>query len=154
MPEYDDLPYWLREKIREMEKTWVPGPFEGTGFPVPEDPDAEPAGGWDSTAGKRLSVHQRAILIHLWEETQRCEGHSDRARRIARQGWGVRWKPSQVWTKTELTPSHRAAMSRSLRRMEERGLLHRLNDWTGRRRTTCVRLTPEGRRVARQLSNG
>ncbi len=145
----DDLPYWLRARVEELEKTYVPGPFAATDNPAPEDPDSEPESGWNCDAGKGLSSVQRDVLAYLWEETQRYEAHSDHFHREARV-WGVRWRPNRIYL--DLTPSNRAAISRSIRRMEERGLLYRLNHCTEGRRTTCVRLTPDGRHIAKRLS--
>ena len=126
------------------------GPFEAARKPrMPPDPDREPDGGWNADAGNGLSWAQRDILVYLWEETQRYEAHGDRGRDQAR-GWGIPWRPSRIYR--DLTRSDRAAISRSIRRMEERGLLYRLNDWSGKRRTTHVRLTPAGRHIGKRLS--
>jgi len=74
-----------------------------------------------------------------------------------------------IYWRTEGTDSDRAALSRSLRRLEQRGLLLRLNFVSGmgeryglamrrskndpHNRTTHIRLLPEGVKVGRRLSN-
>jgi len=55
------------------------------------------------------------------------------------------------WLGCPPSRSDSAVFSRVLRRMEDMGLLVRVNRWGGSSRTTHVRLTPLGRAVAERL---
>jgi hypothetical protein len=99
------------------------------------------------TSATRLSALQRTILVALLQGEANGE---------AVHGWGVPWGGADGGK------SASAAASRALRRLEQRGLLHRRNYFTGDKysdaedqrfvrpqvRTTHVALTPEGRAVA------
>ena len=65
---------------------------------------------------KKLSTEQKRILIWLLEQYE--TGNSDR------NGWGVPWRTSG-------TASDRAVLSRSISRLEARGLVLRQNIWRG-----------------------
>ena len=65
------------------------------------------------------------------------------------------WNQRRVFTH-QLLPSFRASLSRSLKRLEARGLIRRDINRTRLRwrkpKTVGIYLTPEGRKIARQLS--
>jgi hypothetical protein len=115
----------------------------------------------------KLSKDQRAILLHLYRL------HLEAQPRIGLAPWGVTWKTSG-------TRSEQASISRSLRRLEARGLILRQNSRSGnnataypapngamsfgrarqagdgrraRSRTTDVLLLHEGVEVAERLTN-
>ena len=98
----------------------------------------------------KLSDEQKAILRFLLarEEWMLRTGQ---AKLLA--VWGVPWR---VKTSSEDSPnaSERASMSRSLRRLERRGFVTRMNDITGdsTRYTTRVLLTEVGRAAAKRLT--
>lgn len=96
-----------------------------------------------------LSVLQKEVLTFLYRETLVLdERGSNRARY-----WGVRWRPHAE------TPTAQAALSRAVRRLEQRGLLVRKNERTGGNRngrpipwrTTHLQLTAEGKQTAERL---
>ena len=109
--------------------------------------------------GRGLSEQQESILVWLLKTTKRARVEY----RSFAECWGIEWQRRTRITRHRpgtSTPS----VSRSLRRLEERGLILRQNDVSGtggsRRsiadpaptRTTCVVLTTEGVRIAEQLS--
>jgi DNA-binding MarR family transcriptional regulator len=119
-------------------------------------------------AVRKLSSRQMwllALLLDLTETLSKESGH--KFYRV----WGLPWHPGKwhrwtlEWGHREWTLSDRAAFSRTLRRLEKRGLVIRDNHIeafrSGRRhasieeaapmRTTIVRLTTLGRMVAKQL---
>jgi hypothetical protein len=103
----------------------------------------------------RLSQLQKVILGIVWDETVRLETDltaRGQHRLLARvQYWGVEWHPGRYMD--DWTPADRAVFSRSLRRLEQRGLVERKNERTGEStRTTNVRLTDRGREVAKRLT--
>ena len=77
-----------------------------------------------------------------WRETNRERGELDR--------FGVR-HDLEGWLGYPPSASDSAVFSRTLRQMEDRGLVERVSRWGGRR-TTHLRLTPAGRRLARELA--
>ena len=90
----------------------------------------------------RLSAQEAAILRRML--------------RLKREGWyETRWGTWGTrirWLWTEPTRSEAASLSRSLRRLESRGLVQRKNQQTGsRRRATHVAFTPAGEAVAEEL---
>lgn len=62
---------------------------------------------------------------------------------------GVAWDYQAIMGRSP-TPSDSASTSRTLRLMEEQGLIVRSSRW-GTGRTTHIKLTPEGEQIARQL---
>jgi DNA-binding PadR family transcriptional regulator len=90
---------------------------------------------------QKLSRQQKAVLILLSHEYQMPE---NQWRPI--EFWGVDWG-------TMLPRSQQASVSRTLRHLEARGLVKRHNDISGKRRTTCVQLTPQGRAIAETVNN-
>ena len=110
-----------------------------------------------------LSKLQGAILRSLWHVTTLVEAEVEGA--ASSDHWGIPWHPrgnAPRWT-----ASNRAAVSRALRRLEQRGLLVRMNrtvtigvsdSATGgpprmaSRRTSEVRLTELGRAVAQRFT--
>jgi hypothetical protein len=103
----------------------------------------------------RLSQFQKAILGIVWDETVRLEteltarGEHGLLARV--QFWGVEWYPSR-WL-DPWTPAGSAVVSRTLRRLEQRGLVERKNERSGQStRTTNVRLTDRGREVTKRLT--
>lgn len=95
-------------------------------------------------ASKGLSWSQRRLLRQLFALQQEASAEAE----------GVLWEPAK-WQRQEGKPwteSARAATSRTLRRLEERGLLVRLGGGEERRRTDRVRLTEVGRLVAERDS--
>jgi hypothetical protein len=72
---------------------------------------------------KKLSKQQKVILEFLYRLTK--EGFADKI-------WGVPWYPSKaVPSDFKYTKSSSASFSRSIRRLEERGLVIRNNDRSG-----------------------
>jgi hypothetical protein len=105
-----------------------------------------------------LSISQKEILLYVWRETSRREkvfkARGDHNLLARLQYWGIEWYPSLVfqWGYEPWSPTDRAVCSRSLRRLEQRGLVERKNERTGAsRRTTNVRLTGRGRKIAKQI---
>ena len=107
----------------------------------------------------RLSWLQQDILRFVCLETAwlekafRAQGKHDHLAQL--QAWGLEWHPHQWWHRHEVpwiwTPTDRAVFSRALRRLEQRGLIERKNARTGMPgRTTHVRLTEQGRKIARR----
>ncbi len=120
------------------------------------------------TAARKLSDLQKFILQTLeylmqilTEKIEAKDFYNTDVR-----NFGLVWSPA-VWEKSgepskEWTPSKRADFSRSLRRLENRGLVIRNNcknelqmcqKTSASKRTTHVRLTELGRKVARWLIN-
>ncbi len=60
------------------------------------------------------------------------------------------WRPEDLGG--DMTPSRRVSISRSLRRLEERGIVDRFPG-PGGRRSVRVNLTPDGEKLARRLVN-
>ncbi len=118
----------------------------------------------------RLTPHMRTVLKEVLADIERLEGmpqHLEpsmdrdvwRARRLERQElerFGVRYRLER-WLGRPPSRSDSAVFSRTLRHMEDLGLLVRVNRWGPRSatrvgRTTHVRLTPAGERLARDLA--
>jgi len=111
------------------------------------EPPRRPHNPWDSA---RLSKGQRKVLLWIFAHSiVESEGHEGRSA-------AVRWKRSAR------TRAQSACVSRTLKRLEDRGLVERLNDATdaaetverkrrGTHRTTHVRLSGQGRVVAARL---
>ena len=105
----------------------------------------------------RLSAQQRRLLIWLLDQTETCEKDSDRAAALVAT-WGVYYRTGAA------THAESASWSRTLRRLEARGLVVRNNDWSmsarhdsdtpAPSRAHHVRLTEAGRVVAVQLRSG
>lgn len=90
----------------------------------------------------KLSWLQRELLCWLLEEYDK-----PRVSPLSRWSGGVR-----VVRDDSLSRSESAARSRAWRRLEERGLIQRLNACRdGSERATHIALTNEGRAVAREL---
>jgi hypothetical protein len=87
--------------------------------------------------GRKLSCDMQAILF--WMATQYRAGNIGDSGQIA-------WPPDESWTRRE-----QAAMSRSLRRLEDRGLVVRLNMKGYGKRTSHVEFTLAGAEVAAKL---
>ncbi len=102
---------------------------------------------------QRLSAEQNSILEWLFANIPKS----------TTDAFGIRWMPGK-WGLTS-TPSSRAAYSRSLKRLEERGLVLRQNQVSGNpytqmaraskdephNRTTHVQLTQLGEELAATL---
>ena len=111
------------------------------------DAPRRPHNPWESA---RLSKGQRKVLLWLFAHSiVESEGREGRPA-------DVRWKRSAR------TRAQSACVSRTLKRLEDRGLVERLNDATdaaetverkrrGTHRTTHVRLSGQGRVVAARL---
>ena len=110
-----------------------------------------------------LTPHMRTILTAVLHDIRRIEVVPDRPLpSMDRDTWrtlcqekqelslhGMRYDLAR-WIGCPPTRSDSAVFSRALRRMEDLGLLVRVNYWGGRR-TTHLRLTPLGRRVVEQF---
>ena len=118
----------------------------------------------------RLTCHMRTILAAVLADIRRLEAVPDRpSPGISRDQWREAWRERQEleqfgvrhdlarWLGYPPSPSDSAVFSRTLRQMEDLGLLVRVNRW-GRRsatrvgRTTHVRLTPAGERLAEDVA--
>ena len=110
-----------------------------------------------------LTPHMRTILTAVLTDIQRIEAMPDRPPPgMDREDWRKAWRERQElerfgvrhdlarWLGCPPTRSDSAVFSRALRHMEDRGLLVRVNRWGGRR-TTHLRLTGVGKRVAESL---
>jgi hypothetical protein len=138
--------------------------------------------------GSGLSDKQKAILVWLLREYQRIERDGSDHDRFFLQRSGVEWAPGprhRYWwgkkrprgpwpAERAWTPSDRAAVSRSLVRLEQRGLVRRIDEvvrcfdeglgmirrhkdgtpWPRRwNRTTHVMLTDVGRAEVERLTH-
>ena len=108
----------------------------------------------------RLSQDQQQILLVVWRLTNEVEADFRQGIYHEEYCWGggddgrpmIRWRPAK-WQKADGSwpRSYAAAVSRSLRRLEHRGLVETWNHVNGderKRHTTCLRLTEAGRQVA------
>jgi hypothetical protein len=88
----------------------------------------------------RLSRLQRRILRQLQAQAAWIRVCGDARAQVALFAWGIPWRPGAPYARW--TASRRAAYSRALRRLEQRGLLLRVRRGRQRpsRRTTHVRL--------------
>ena len=91
-------------------------------------------------AEARLSRLQRRLLRQLQAQAAWIKVCGDARAQVALFAWGIPWRPGAPYARW--TASRRAAYSRALRRLEQRGLLLRVRRGRGRtrRRTTHVRL--------------
>jgi hypothetical protein len=93
------------------------------------------------TAG--LSRLQRRMLRQLQGWTDEIRASGDIRAGVIMEVWGMPWRPGAGYA--DWTPATRAAYSRILRRLEQRGLVRRVR--YGRtqmsRRTTHVRILPQ-----------
>jgi hypothetical protein len=91
-------------------------------------------------AKARLSRLQRRILRQLRAREAWIWASGDGRAQIALFAWGIPWRPGAHYARW--TASRRAAYSRALQRLEQRGLLLRVRRGRQRRsrRTTHVRL--------------
>lgn len=97
--------------------------------------------------GQGLSRLQQAIVRHIWHHTRQALIGTDVAARMQVYEAGIPWRPrgrAAVWRLTT-----RVDVSRSLARLERRGLVMRMNAGG---RTTRVRLTAAGLEAARRLT--
>jgi hypothetical protein len=157
-PQMDQLRPYLRRMEHECITTVLSGALHaGGGARSLVGARIDTMGGKEAEcmAEARLSQLQKVILDAIWSETSRLEttleprGESGLLARV--REWGVEWHPS-LWNDT-WTPTDRAVLSRALRRLEQRGLVERKNERTGKStRTTHVRLTERGREVAKWLT--
>lgn len=107
---------------------------------------------------RKLSDVQESILLYVY--------HIDA--QLTMPWWGVNWQPKKACGLDEWTRSDAASFSRSVRRLEERGLLFRDNGVSGvpalngNRRTSIeeppptranvLKLTDAGREMAKRLT--
>jgi DNA-binding PadR family transcriptional regulator len=107
--------------------------------------------------GRGLSETQRRILIRAQEDADPKFG--GQAMWLDGTHWkykpelaaAIRDRPYPEWTAGD-----RASVSRALRRLEARGLIVRIpveTDGERGRRTSSIRLTPEGREVVRRIKS-
>jgi hypothetical protein len=103
---------------------------------------------------ERLSRHQRSILLRLLRLDPDVIGATllysddpgrDRQRRQCAEGW--RWM-----SRGGVPASARASWSRSLKRLETRGLIERISQSDGAHRTRYIRLTARGKKTAKRLT--
>jgi uncharacterized protein YfaT (DUF1175 family) len=99
----------------------------------------------------RLSAQQQHILrcVYAYEERVRAAGTDDQQAWLAAWGMPLRQRHGPDWTRADS-----AILSRSLARLEERGLIIRRNAVSERNRTTHILLTEAGREVAKRLTSG
>ena len=112
-----------------------------------------------------LSRLQRELLREIWLAYQKQAPRDYKLNdgSSALEYWGVRWsgrhvevkRRSQSWTGRGQSASQRAADSRALRRLEQRGLIVRMHRFTWREGpyTNYVRLTDEEKAVAQRLTS-
>jgi len=103
-----------------------------------------------------LSTKQEAILRWLLQCYRNIEERgSDRARTLLAV-WGVPWCPGRQARRSgrEWTMSDSATTSRTVTRLEQRGLIARKHQVTGGTRVTHIRLTEAGRAEAERLTHG
>ena len=95
----------------------------------------------------RLGALQQRILWSVEVVTLRVKLYGTVEAKATLAAWGVRWKPGAG--DPDWGPAKRAAYSRALCRLEQRGLILRRN-WRipHSRRTTHVQLLPQGKVVA------
>ncbi len=98
---------------------------------------------------KKLSCQQQEILRYLTAQADYIENNYPDDYKIFYRVWGVPWQPGKLGNAWNNNDS--ASISRSLKRLEERGLLLRKNDITGRNRSTHVILTDKGREIGLRL---
>jgi hypothetical protein len=104
-------------------------------------------------AETRLSWLQRRILLRLGAMSARIKTDGTAEAKATLATWGIPWNPGI--NDPRWTPAKRAACARSLRRLEQRGLvLRRKRRGLGSRRTTHILLLPCGAAVVQRLTRG
>jgi len=111
-----------------------------------------------------LTPNMELLLRAILADVNRLEAMPDRpGPGIDRDDWWAQYLECQEyrqcgvrhdlerWLGRPPSRSDSAVFSRALRRMEDMGLLVRVNRWGGSSRTTHVRLTPLGRAEAERL---
>lgn len=93
-----------------------------------------------------LSAEQKSVLLWLLDYCNRIESSGNDHAKQDIALWGVPWRTNG------LTRSEHASLSRTLRRLETRGLVIRKNDVSDGRRTTGVVLTANGRQIAEAVN--
>jgi DNA-binding MarR family transcriptional regulator len=101
-------------------------------------------------AMSKLSRLQREILKWLLNETEYTEANGNDYARNELCHWGVKWNPGR-WH-YDWTRSDSASWSRTLQRLEIRGLILRTNQCSRGKRATHIKLTEVGREVAKRLT--
>jgi hypothetical protein len=103
---------------------------------------------------ERLSGRQRDILLALLFREPGVTGsiilydddpHGARQQQQCAEGWTWSGAPGN-------TASDRASWSRSLKRLETRGLVERISRGDGSHRTRKIRLTARGKKTAKRLT--
>jgi hypothetical protein len=99
----------------------------------------------------RLSALQQRILLQLGAIVSSIKTNGTAEAKTALDTWGVLWRPGAG--DAHWTPTKRSSCSRSLRRLERRGLVLRRNWRTphGRRTTHLIPL-PKGEAVVQRLA--
>jgi hypothetical protein len=127
------------DDLHHQGHTYVIGGPGGPGNPIPDGADR--ANGSRPASGYKLSEMQKDVLYCLWWANQVGEEEDF---------WGVRWLRIRSESPTR---AQSAAYSRAVRRLEQRGILVRRNQYTGRpRRLTHLALTDLGRVTVRGLA--
>jgi len=102
-------------------------------------------------AVSKLSRQQKRLLITSLAYWEYIEANGNDLAKLELEFWGIPWHPAKRqdnWTRADSV-----IISRSLRRLEHRGLVERKNNISGSRlRTTMVKFTPLGLEVAKQLT--
>jgi hypothetical protein len=100
----------------------------------------------------RLSWLQQRILLRLSAMTAQIRTAGTAEAKAALTSLGVRWNPGL--NDPRWTPAKRAACSRSLRRLEQQGLIRRRNQGNAPtiKRTTHVQLLPSGEAAVQRLT--
>jgi hypothetical protein len=99
-----------------------------------------------ATGAKRLSFDQKDLLRVLLGHYQHTEAHGSSLDRDLLGHWGIRLTCLRP---RGLSRSRYASITRTLARLEKRGLIIRTKDVSEGHRTTCIKLTDLGRQVAR-----
>jgi hypothetical protein len=112
---------------------------------VPEQPK-------NGLTHRKLSIDMRETLTWLFKQTViRLQQKVDPFNAVkVPLKYGTAHGRGRV-TENGLTPAQRASVSRTLRRLEQRGLVVRINFQGEGHRTTHVELTEEGAKIARGL---
>jgi hypothetical protein len=100
----------------------------------------------------RLSWLQQRILLRLSAMTAQIRTAGTAETKATLASLGVRWNPGL--NDPRWTPAKRAACSRSLRRLEQQGLIRRRNQGNAptSKRTTHVQLLPSGEAAVLRLT--
>ena len=104
---------------------------------------------------KQLGGNQKKLLNWLLSKEEEIKASGDIKAERSLRDRGILWSAKRFWFDTypdmELTSTKRASVSKSLGRLKDRGLVELRDKAMGRGtkpRTSHVRLTPEGRKVA------